>query len=1068
MTPYLADLNAAVIAAGLEPLPQRPVFDDRFLRWGRNDHAWLIGHEARTAEGAPYALVAFGSWRSGEVHQWCSLGSRLPGDIRARVAEDWQRLEQEARARQAERQQQAAQVAARRFAAADPNGYSPYLERKVGDGRALHDLRVEADGTLLVPVLDWQPDGSLAGQSLQAIAPDGQKTFQPGGKVRGGFCVIGWPLVNGNPFAVCEGVATGISIQQATGLPVVCAFSAGNLAPVVAGLRIRYPDNALLVCADNDRWTAGNPGLSSARALIDPYRVTVRYPEFGDDPETLARKPTDFNDLANRLDLGGLAMVRHQILGEPVFEAGAAATPEGEAVVDPEPTPASPQEGPSTVGVIRNSLVSDGARKRPAQSHVARNLADALRERLAFDERQQVWREYQTGEWRMVPTSTVCCAVQRAMDDAFIDGYSDSYVNGVLHLLSHYLTVAAWNPQQTGALPLTNGVLDLAARTLRPHRPGDHWTWQLPFAYNPLALAGPVTDWLLEACGGFADRVEVLRAWIQAVVLGRTDVQRYLELIGPGGSGKSTFLGLLEAIIGADNLQVTELKHLEGRFETAGLLGKRLLVVTDQQQYQGEVSVLKSIVGQDRVRIEHKYKAGISSERIGALVVLAANHAIRASDYSSGMERRRIFMPFDHFVAPDTRRDLHQEFAPYLSGVLNWALALPAEQVTALLRETTRYAPSLAQAHLDHQEKINPLSAWAREELTLDPNGFAPWGMAQRNRSRDGDCEFLHADQFLYASYSEYCATHGMQRPSSVKFQSGLLDLLQAQWHLPAELVRCNTGEHRNRRGLRGVRLARVGDPPLGPISAPVPSVAPASPVAPVLAQPLAQVSTGFTKECASAPVAPAQNTLNIPGSSVVAASPVTASQPSRIEQYSIVNCTGALAQLAQKEEKQEVGCASMVFGTGATGATAAAPGATGAPPRCATCLHLTGDRCALRDDLIDYPDVGSCLKWKAPAPVSVPVPVSVPTAASPGALRELPPIEMLAPGWQGLAPAMAELMAVPVAYLLAGQLTDPEWEQMVEANLRLYADYPQRRADLATLIQAIDRAANLFIGDSS
>ena len=1006
MTPYLADLNAAVIAAGLEPLPQRPVFEDRFLRWGRNEHAWLIGHEARTNEGAPYALVAFGSWRSGEVHQWCSLGSRLPGDIRARVHEDWHRLEQEARARQAERQHQAAQAAARRFAAADPNGFSPYLERKVGDGRTLHDLRVEADGTLLVPVLDWLPDGSLAGQSVQAIAPDGQKIFQPGGKVRGGFCVIGWPLVNGNPFAVCEGVATGISIHQATGLPVVCAFSAGNLAPVVAGLRVRYPENRVLVCADNDRWTAGNPGLSSARALIDPFRVTVRYPEFGDDPETLARKPTDFNDLANRLDLGGLAAVRDQILGEPVFEAGVAAAapaPEEEAGVAPEPTPASPQEAPSTVGVIRNSLVSDGARKRPAQSHVARNLAEALREQLAFDERQQGWREYQAGEWRMVPTSTVSCAVQRAMDDAFIDGYSDSYVNGVLHLLSHYLTVAAWNPQQAHALPLTNGVLDLATRTLRKHQPGDRWTWQLPFSYNPLAQAGPVTDWLLEACDGFADRVEVLRAWIQAVVLGRTDLQRYLELIGPGGSGKSTFLGLLEAMIGADNLQVTELKHLEGRFETSGLLGKRLLVVTDQQQYQGEVSVLKSIVGQDRVRIEHKYKAGISSERIGALVVLAANHAIRASDYSSGMERRRIFMPFDHFVAPDTRRDLHQEFAPYLSGVLNWALALPAEQVTALLRETTRYAPSLAQAHLDHQEKINPLSAWAREELTLDANSFAPWGMAQRNRSRDGDCEFLHADQFLYASYSEYCATHGMQRPSSVKFQSGLLDLLQSQWRVPVELVRCNTGEHRNRRGLRGVRLARAGDPPLGPVSAPVAPASPAAPVAPVSAKPLTQVSTGFEKNCASAPVAPANHPLNIPGSSVVAASPVTASQPSRIEQSSVVNSTGALAQLAQKEEKQDVGCASAVFGTGATGAIAAAPGASVAPG---------------------------------------------PT----------PPTD----GWKTLLPLLARDSGFSEEYLMAGRLeTEDEWGRFFDAFSRLYTQYPERAGDLGQLNEQIEHAYN-------
>lgn len=1025
MLAHLVELNAAVQMAGLEHLPPKPAPEERYLRWGHGDHAWLIWSEHHTRAGEPYLLAAFGSWRSGDKHHWCSLGERLSPDQRVQVNEDWARLDAEAQARQAERQRLAQVAAAHRFAAADPNGYSPYLEHKTGVGRVVFDLRAEPDGTLLIPVLDWQADGTLAGQSLQAIAPDGNKRFQPGGKVRGGFYVIGWPLINGNPFAVCEGVATGISIYQATRLPVVCAFSAGNLAPVVAGLRAHYPDNPMVVCADNDRWTPGNPGLTAARALIDPYRVTVRYPEFGDDTETLARKPTDFNDLARRDDLGGVSAVYQQILGEPVYEApvddaSAAAT---DLAVDP------------IEHVARATMLAPGARKRPAQSQVARQLADALRSQLAWDDPQQAWREYQAGYWKAIPRSTVNRLVQRAMDDAFTDGYSDSYVAGAIHLMANYLAVDEWNSQAQTALPMTNGVLDLTSRTLRPHTPTDGWTWQLPFAYSPLAQPGPVVEWLLVACSGHADRVEILRAWVQAVVLGRVDIQRYLELIGPGGSGKSTFLGLLEALIGAANVQATELKHLEGRFETAGLLGKRLLLVTDQQQYQGEVSTLKSIVGQDPVRIEHKYKGEITSQRIGALVTLAANQAIRASDYSSGMERRRIFIPFDQLVDPIDRRALRSEFEPYLAGVLNWALALPAERVTALLHDPIRYAPSLAAVSAEHQAAVNPLLQWAREELTVDPDGFAPWGLAQKNRSRDGDCEFLRSDQFLYANYSEFCSTHGLSRLSSMRFQSGVIDLLRAQLRLDVAAIRATSGEHRFRHGLRGVRLAGPGDPPL------VSEVVPVAPVVPDQKSKPAHATAGFVKKCASVPVVPGEKTFkqSAPASATFAVS--AASSPPSPCQNPEVKLTSTTGTLAQKDKYQEVKCASSVFGTGTTGTTNTAAGTTAAEavrPVCARCARFDGRQCSYYQDVIDHPDVGYCRHWEAANAPSQNGPLS---------------------RWYDLAVALAEQIAIPVDRLLAGRLAEPEWDRLWGAAAVLHERYADRTDELTAMYAAIDAA---------
>ena len=64
---------------------------------------------------------------------------------------------------------------------------------------------------------------------------------------------------------------------------------------------------------------------------------------------------------------------------------------------------------------------------------------------------------------------------------------------------------------------------------------------------------------------------------MKATVTERGDLQRYMELIGYGGSGKGTILRLLTQLVGKNNIAVTDLKQLEkNRFETASFYGKKL------------------------------------------------------------------------------------------------------------------------------------------------------------------------------------------------------------------------------------------------------------------------------------------------------------------------------------------------------------------------------------------------------------------------------------------------------------------------------------------------------------
>jgi putative DNA primase/helicase len=69
---------------------------------------------------------------------------------------------------------------------------------------------------------------------------------------------------------VAEGYSTAASVYEATGQCAVCAFDAGNLAPVVEGLRTAWPRAEIVIAADND---ASGAGMDGARRGKPDYIV---------------------------------------------------------------------------------------------------------------------------------------------------------------------------------------------------------------------------------------------------------------------------------------------------------------------------------------------------------------------------------------------------------------------------------------------------------------------------------------------------------------------------------------------------------------------------------------------------------------------------------------------------------------------------------------------------------------------------------------------------------------------------------------------------------------------------
>jgi putative DNA primase/helicase len=259
---------------------------------------------------------------------------------RARLRE----MEKAAEADQQRKNDKAARQAMHTWGNLLPAGESAYLKRKGVDS---FGVKFSPSGALVVPMTDTH--GRIHG--LQIIRPDKKngrdKDFWPTGLAKKGhFHVVGAINAKG-VILIAEGYATAASLHMAIGLPVVVAFDAGNLGPVAAAIHAKYKTAQVLVCADDDFLTEGNPGIKYASTAALAVGGAWVAPAFAADRGE--KKITDFNDLHS---LEGLGAVRAQI------EAKLAAL--GWQVSAPEAprAGAASQGGGGTVGKGRRAALS--------------------------------------------------------------------------------------------------------------------------------------------------------------------------------------------------------------------------------------------------------------------------------------------------------------------------------------------------------------------------------------------------------------------------------------------------------------------------------------------------------------------------------------------------------------------------------------------------------------------------------------------------------------------------------------------------------------------------------------
>ncbi|WP_431065621.1 toprim domain-containing protein [Methylotuvimicrobium sp.] len=300
------ELEAAAIAAcaelGLQP--PKAFTRGRWLQVPLVEGSRTAGRVKLFEDGK--GGIAF-NWTTNERRPFFTDADFMP---RKPTKAERRKAERAKRKREAERRAQydaAAERAARIWRGAVPAVSHPYLTRKNIEAhgarlgrwvRLVEDshgnrARIIIPNALLIPMMN--ASGEIRG--LQAIFSEKHpvlerdKDFTPLCERAGCFWWIG--PKNPDPSAtvlICEGFATAATLHAETGFRVYTAFAANNLLPVARIVRERLPEADIVLCADNDQNTKGNPGITHATAAAQAINARLAVPPIDGD----------FNDFANK------------------------------------------------------------------------------------------------------------------------------------------------------------------------------------------------------------------------------------------------------------------------------------------------------------------------------------------------------------------------------------------------------------------------------------------------------------------------------------------------------------------------------------------------------------------------------------------------------------------------------------------------------------------------------------------------------------------------------------------------------------------------------------------------
>lgn len=298
---------------------------------------------------------------------------------------------------------------------------------------------------------------------------------------------------------------------------------------------------------------------------------------------------------------------------------------------------------------------------------------------------------------------------------------------------------------QRNIMCVKNGMLNLDNYTLYPHDQEYFCSYMINTEYSPDAHCDRWKQFLEETIQD-EHTIAVLQEFAGYILTPDISHEKALLLYGDGSDGKSTFVKVLQQLVGEHACGSVSLENLEDQYYRATLHNKFLNVCTETEGSTFYSGMFKAIVSGDTIAAAHKnMKPFEFSPTIK--MIYAFNRWPKVLDNTDAFYRRLLPVRFKKQFTEKTKDiDLYDKLLKELPGVLTWAL-----EGLARLRRQRMFTESadMKNTMVQYMFENNPVLGFVHDYCRIKP-------------SYQGEEQYMTVSQkFLYAKYRGYCSKCG-------------------------------------------------------------------------------------------------------------------------------------------------------------------------------------------------------------------------------------------------------------------------------------------------------------------
>lgn len=297
-----------------------------------------------------------------------------------------------------------------------------------------------------------------------------------------------------------------------------------------------------------------------------------------------------------------------------------------------------------------------------------------------------------------------------------------------------------------------NGVYNIATGELQPFTPDLVILNKIDWNYNPDAYNTDV-DKMFDrlSCNDLAIRSLLCEA-VGYCFYRRNELRKAFILTGEKRNGKSTYLSLIMALLGRDNVASLDIAELGQRFKPAELFGKLANIGDDiGDDFISNPAIFKKVVSGDPVNVERKGENPFDLKNYSKLL-FSANDIPRIKDKSGAVQDRLVIIPFNaRFSKDDPDYDPYIKYKLRTESAMEYLILLGIEGLKRVLRNYSfTESESVQRALLDYEENNNPILIFFKE---IDREDVI------NKSTRD-----------LYSRYGLFCAENNFNPMSNIEF----------------------------------------------------------------------------------------------------------------------------------------------------------------------------------------------------------------------------------------------------------------------------------------------------------